>query len=205
MIGRPIRKPEWRKFPHLPAPQAGVDEVGRGALAGDVVAAAVILVPETEIQGLNDSKKLAAPRREACYREILDTCASFAIGRASPAEIDELDVLRASLLAMQRAVARLAVQPASILVDGNILPEWPYPTEAIPGGDGSVPGIAAASIIAKVTRDREMTALQDQYPAYDFPRHKGYPTPRHLQILARQGPTPIHRHSFAPVRRAMVK
>lgn len=205
MIGRPMRKPEWREFPHMPAPQAGVDEVGRGALAGDVVAAAVILVPETEIHGLNDSKKITAPRREACYREILDSCVSFAIGRASPAEIDELDVLRASLLAMRRAVARLVVQPASVLVDGNILPEWPYPTEAIPGGDGSVPGIAAASIIAKVTRDREMTALRDRYPAYDFPRHKGYPTPQHLQILAQQGPTPIHRRSFAPVRKATVK
>ena len=200
---QPPASPNWLKLPNTPSPQAGVDEAGRGALAGDVIAAAVILHPQTTINGLNDSKKLTPARREACLAEIIQQCVCFAIGRASPREIDRLNILQASLLAMQRAVEQLNPGPAFVLVDGNALPDWPYPARAIPRGDARIQTIAAASIIAKVTRDREMIALDQKYPDYGFAQHKGYPTPQHRQALATQGPTPHHRQSFAPVTQAL--
>ena len=192
-------EPEWSEPPGLPSPRAGVDEAGRGCLAGGVVAAAVILDPETPIKGLNDSKKLTPSQRGVCFERILNGCLGFAIGRASAAEIDRLNVLQASLLAMRRAVEQLSPQPRFVHVDGNICPNWQYPSKAIIGGDARIPAIAAASILAKVTRDREMVALGHEYPNYGFARHKGYPTREHLEALAILGPTPIHRRSFGPV------
>jgi ribonuclease HII len=179
---------------------AGVDEVGRGPLAGDVVAAAVILDPDTPIAGLRDSKKLTAPRRESLALEIRDKALAWALGRASVAEIDQLNILHASLLAMRRAVEALAVQPEYVLVDGNRLPQWSYPSEPVIGGDDRVPAIAAASILAKVQRDGEMLELEQAWPGYGMARHKGYPTREHLDALRRLGVTPAHRRSFAPVR-----
>ena len=193
------KPPKWLQTPELPVLHAGVDEAGRGALAGDVVAAAVILAPSSSIEGLDDSKKLTPAHRESLYDAILKQCACFAIGRASPDEIDRLNILRASLLAMRRAVEQLEIEPESVLVDGNFLPDWTYPAKAIPGGDGKIQAIAAASILAKVTRDREVTALDQAYPHYHFPQHKGYPTPAHLKALATHGPTPHHRQTFGPV------
>lgn len=180
---------------------AGVDEVGRGPLAGDVVAAAVILDPDRPIAGLDDSKKLTEKKREALYPEIRDKAFSFCIARASVAEIDELNILHASLLAMKRAVEGLAQQPEHVLVDGNRVPPWTYTAEAVVKGDSRVQAIAAASILAKVVRDREMVAFETEYPGYGFAGHKGYPTKTHLQALEKLGPTPIHRRSFGPVSR----
>ena len=179
---------------------AGVDEVGRGPLAGDVVAAAVILDPDQPIAGLDDSKKLTAARREALAEEIRGRAACWALGRASVAEIDELNILQASLLAMHRAVAALDEEPIMVLVDGNRLPRWPYRSEPVVGGDALVPAIAAASILAKVQRDAEMVALEETFPGYGLARHKGYPTREHLDALKRLGVTPAHRKSFGPVR-----
>ena len=179
---------------------AGVDEVGRGPLAGDVVAAAVILDPEDPIAGLDDSKKLTAQCREALALEIRCRAVAWALGRASVAEIDSLNILQASLLAMHRAVDALDTAPVMVLVDGNRLPRWPYRSEPIVGGDGRVPAIAAASILAKVQRDAEMVALEESYPGYGLARHKGYPTREHLEALKRLGVTPMHRRSFGPVR-----
>ena len=179
---------------------AGVDEVGRGPLAGDVVAAAVILDPAYPIEGLNDSKKLTESRREALAEKIREHALAWCIARASVAEIDDLNILHASLLAMHRAVDGLSTTPSYVLVDGNRLPRWPYASEPVIGGDGKVPAIAAASILAKVQRDREMVALDAEYPGYGLARHKGYPTPAHLDALSRLGASPIHRRSFAPVR-----
>lgn len=179
---------------------AGVDEVGRGPLAGDVVAAAVILDPDHGIDGLADSKQLSEARREELHDLILARALSTAVARASVQEIDSLNILNASLLAMHRAVSALHIQPAFVYVDGNRLPRWHYKAEAIVAGDSRIAGIAAASILAKVTRDRELTALDAQYPGYGFAQHKGYPTPQHLQALRDLGPTPIHRRSFTPVR-----
>ncbi|MFT3930017.1 MAG: ribonuclease HII [Spongiibacteraceae bacterium] len=178
---------------------AGVDEVGRGPLAGDVVTAAVILDPQQPIAGLNDSKKLTEKRREKLFDEICAKAKCFAIARATVAEIDTLNILQASLLAMKRAVEALAIQPEHVLVDGNKLPRWHYSSEAIVQGDGRVAAIAAASILAKVTRDREMVALDSVYPGYGFADHKGYGTKVHLQALRLLGVTPIHRRSFSPV------
>jgi ribonuclease HII len=178
---------------------AGVDEVGRGPLAGDVVTAAVILDPDRPIAGLADSKQLSEARREHLYEQILERALCHALGRASVAEIDELNILQASLLAMHRAVAALTVQPGFVYVDGNRCPRWEYPSEAVVKGDSRVAAIAAASILAKVTRDREMLLLDGQYPGYGLARHKGYPTPDHLQALQVLGPSPIHRRSFRPV------
>lgn len=195
-------EPAWREPPDLPSPRAGTDEAGRGCLAGDVIAAAVILDGEAPpIQGLNDSKKLTPAQREACFERIVENCLSFAVGRASTAEIDRLNILQASLLAMRRAVEQLPVQPEFVYVDGNFCPDWQYDSRAVIGGDGRVPAIAAASILAKVTRDREMAALDREYPGYGFARHKGYPTRDHLEALARFGPSPIHRRTFGPVAR----
>ncbi|MBB5186138.1 ribonuclease HII [Zhongshania antarctica] len=184
----------------VPELTAGVDEVGRGPLCGDVVTAAVILDPARPISGLNDSKKLTEKRREALFAEIQEKALSFCIARASVAEIDEINILQASLLAMHRAVAGLSIQPEYVLVDGNKVPKWPYKAEAVVKGDSRVPAIAAASILAKVTRDREMIALDGVYPGYGMAGHKGYPTKVHMEALQRLGVTPIHRRSYAPVR-----
>lgn len=185
------------EFPLL---TAGVDEVGRGPLCGDVVTAAVILDPERPISGLTDSKALSEKKREHLFDEICERALSFAIARASVVEIDKLNILQASLLAMHRAVANLAVQPEFVLVDGNRLPKWPYRAQAIVKGDSRVQAIAAASILAKVTRDRELVELDRQYPGYGLSGHKGYPTKAHLAALRELGVTPIHRRSYAPVK-----
>ncbi len=187
----------------VPVLTAGVDEVGRGPLCGDVVTAAVILDPAKPIVGLKDSKKLTEKRREALFVEIQEKALSFCIARASVAEIDDINILQASLLAMHRAVAGLSVQPEYVLVDGNKVPKWPYKAEAVVKGDSRVPAIAAASILAKVTRDREMVALDIEYPGYGIAGHKGYPTKVHMEALQRLGVTPFHRRSYAPVRAAL--
>ena len=181
---------------------AGVDEVGRGPLAGDVVAAAVILT-DSPPEGVTDSKMLAPERREALAERIRDEAVSWALGRATLAEIDELNILQASLLAMRRAVEALHIQPSLVLVDGNRLPKWPYEARAIVKGDLTEPSIGAASILAKVQRDAEMLALHEHYPAYGFDRHKGYPTKAHLAALETAGISPVHRRSFGPVRRLL--
>ncbi len=182
---------------------AGVDEVGRGPLAGDVVTAAVILDASQPIEGLDDSKKLSAARREKLFDEICAKAKCFAVARASVAEIDELNILHATLLAMKRAVEALSIQPEHVLVDGNKLPRWHYSSEAIVQGDGRVQAIAAASILAKVTRDREMIEFDRVYPGYGLADHKGYGTKVHLEALRTLGATPIHRRSFAPVRESI--
>jgi ribonuclease HII len=182
---------------------AGVDEVGRGPLVGDVVAAAVILGPWRPA-GLTDSKKLS-PARRGQLRELIE-CHAFAvaIGRASAREIDRLNILQATLLAMQRAVGSLALQPALVLVDGNRLPAIKYPALAVVKGDAQVPEISAASIVAKECRDRSMQRLEERFPGYGFAAHKGYPTRQHLEALARLGPICEHRRSFRPVREHLV-
>jgi ribonuclease HII len=167
------------------------------------VTAAVILDPRRPISGLNDSKKLSEKRREALFVEIQEKALSFCIARASVDEIDDINILQASLLAMHRAVAGLAVQPEFVLVDGNKVPKWPYRAEAVVKGDSRVPAIAAASILAKVTRDREMVVFDKMYPGYGMAGHKGYPTKVHMEALQRLGVTPIHRRSYAPVRAAL--
>ncbi|MCQ3829529.1 ribonuclease HII [Microbulbifer elongatus] len=182
---------------------AGVDEVGRGPLAGDVVAAAVILDPDNPVEGLADSKKLSEKRRDALFDEIREKASSFAVARASVEEIDQLNILHASLLAMKRAVEQLSVQPEFVLVDGNRKPQWRYACDTVVKGDDRVPCIAAASILAKVTRDREMVQLDRIYPGYGLAGHKGYPTKAHMEALARLGATPVHRKSFAPVKRQL--
>lgn len=179
---------------------AGVDEVGRGPLAGPVLAGAVILDPARPIAGLRDSKKLSARRREALAVEIRAHAVAWAIGRAEAAEIDALNILNACHLAMRRAVAALGVRPDGIYVDGHLTPDLGVPAVAVVRGDDSVPAISAASILAKVTRDAEMVGLAAQYPGYGLERHKGYPTAEHLAALRALGPTPLHRRSFAPLR-----
>lgn len=178
---------------------AGVDEVGRGPLAGPVIAAAVILDPARPIAGLADSKKLSATRREQLAVEICAKALAWALGRAEVAEIDQINILRASLLAMQRAVAALGIAPERVLVDGKHCPTLPCPCAAIIKGDATVPAISAASILAKVARDAELCELHDRYPHYGFAQHKGYPTAAHREALLRYGPCPAHRRSFAPV------
>ena len=181
---------------------AGVDEVGRGPLAGPVIAAAVILDPAQPINGLKDSKKLTAARR-AELAEIIDQQAqAVGVGRAEVDEIDRLNILRAALLAMQRAVANLVIAPDVVYVDGNVTPNLAMPAVAVVGGDDKVASISAASIVAKVLRDREMDRAAAHYPNYGFERHKGYATAAHLEALRRFGPSPIHRRSFAPIRTA---
>ena len=179
---------------------AGVDEVGRGPLAGDVVAAAVILDPARPIAGLRDSKKLSARRREELAGLIMERALAWSVARATVAEIDQLNILQASLLAMHRAVRALEPQPVYVLVDGNRLPRWEYAAEPVVKGDDRVPAIAAASILAKVQRDGELVELERQYPGYGFAAHKGYPTAAHLEALQTLGVTPVHRRSFGPVR-----
>ncbi|MEZ5571902.1 MAG: ribonuclease HII [Halioglobus sp.] len=182
---------------------AGVDEVGRGPLAGEVVAAAVILDPERPIDGLRDSKKLSASRREALAQLIQERALAWSIASASVTEIDELNILQASLLAMHRAVQALQLQPDFVQVDGNRLPDWQYEAEAVVRGDDRVPAIAAASILAKVYRDNALIELDARYPGYGFATHKGYPTAVHLQALESLGATPEHRRSFAPVKKIL--
>ncbi|MCG7907780.1 MAG: ribonuclease HII [Candidatus Thiodiazotropha taylori] len=182
---------------------AGVDEVGRGPLAGPVVAAAVILHPEQPIDGLADSKKLSEKRREALDLIIRERAYSWSLGRAEVEEIDRINILQASLLAMKRAVEGLADVPGHALVDGKHLPQLSCSAEAVIGGDSRVEAISAASIIAKVARDREMVELDLKYPGYGLARHKGYPTRQHLQGLQELGITPIHRRSFGPVKRLL--
>ncbi|MEN9473506.1 MAG: hypothetical protein RIS48_226 [Pseudomonadota bacterium] len=185
-----------------PALVAGVDEAGRGPLAGPVVAAAVILDERQPIAGLADSKKLSAARREALYDEIRAKALCCCVAQASVEEIDRLNILQATLLAMQRAVAGLRLKPGLVLVDGNRLPLLEMRAEAIVKGDAKVAAISAASILAKVTRDRGLELLDQRYPQYGFARHKGYGTAEHLQALRLHGPCPEHRSSFAPVAQA---
>ena len=179
---------------------AGVDEVGRGPLAGPVIAAAVILDPEQPIYGLADSKSINEKKREKLAQEIMLKSRAWAIARAEGYEIDELNILQASLLAMCRSVDALNIKPGLVLVDGNHCPEMELPVKAIIKGDTKVAAISAASIIAKVARDREMTDLDHEYPGYGFAVHKGYPTMAHIQALKQLGACPIHRRSFAPVK-----
>ncbi|MCL6360429.1 ribonuclease HII [Pectobacterium polaris] len=182
---------------------AGVDEVGRGPLVGAVVTAAVILDPTRPIAGLADSKKLSEKRRLSLYDEIKEKALAWSLGRAEPEEIDQLNILHATMLAMQRAVAGLAVVPDFVLIDGNRCPALPMSAQAVVKGDSRVAEISAASIMAKVTRDREMVELDQRFPAYGFAQHKGYPTAFHLEKLAALGATEFHRRSFAPVKRAL--
>jgi len=181
----------------------GVDEAGRGPLAGPVVAAAVILDPANPVVGLNDSKKLSAKRREALAIEIHAKALAWAVAEASVEEIDRINILQASLLAMQRAVEKLAIVPSKALIDGNRCPKLMCPAQAIIGGDGKVAAIAAASILAKTVRDAGMLELHAVYPMYGFDRHMGYPTALHLEALQEHGVSPVHRRSYAPVTRLM--
>ncbi|CAM5797134.1 ribonuclease HII [Rhizobacter fulvus] len=186
-----------------PGLMAGVDEAGRGPLAGPVVAAAVILDELKPIRGLNDSKLLSAPTRERLYMEIHAKALCFCIAQASVEEIDELNILQATMLAMRRAVEGLRLRPNKVLVDGNRLPTLRIAAEAIIGGDAKVKAISAASILAKVHRDRLCQELHLQHPQYGFGEHKGYATPAHLAALKEHGACPQHRRSFAPVREAV--
>ncbi|WP_372981055.1 ribonuclease HII [Marinobacter sediminum] len=182
---------------------AGVDEVGRGPLIGAVVTAAVILHPDRPIAGLADSKKLTEKKRNALYDEIMAKAEAWCIGRCEANEIDQLNIYQATMVAMARAVEGLGVEPEYVLVDGNRCPNWRWPSEPVVKGDSRVEAISAASILAKVTRDREMEVLEQTYPGYGLAKHKGYPTPVHLEALNRLGATPEHRRSFRPVREAI--
>ncbi|AEX22877.1 ribonuclease HII [Vibrio natriegens] len=182
---------------------AGVDEVGRGPLVGDVVTAAVILDPSNPIEGLNDSKKLSEKKRLALLPEIKEKALAWAVGRCSPQEIDELNILQATMVAMQRAIAGLNVQPDLVLIDGNRCPELPMDAQAVVKGDLRVAEISAASIIAKVVRDTEMEELDKQYPQFGFAKHKGYPTKAHFDAIEQHGVIDEHRKSFKPVKRAL--
>jgi ribonuclease HII len=179
---------------------AGVDEAGRGPLAGPVVAACVVLDPARPIAGLADSKKLSAQRRTLLAAQIRDRAIAWAVASASPSEIDEHNILRATLLAMARAVEGLAIRPDEVLVDGLHCPPVSCRTRAVVRGDATVPSISAASILAKTDRDAMMDRLHERFPGYGFDRHRGYPTPEHVEALRRLGPTEVHRRSFAPVR-----
>ena len=178
----------------------GVDEAGRGPLAGPVVAAAVILDPKRRIRGLDDSKALSAKKREALYEKIVERSLSFCVASASVEEIDRLNILHATMLAMKRAVEGLSMTPTLARIDGNRCPQLSLRSEAVIGGDALVPAISAASILAKVTRDRMLLDLHAQFPVYGFDAHAGYGTPQHLAALAEHGPCEHHRRSFAPVR-----
>ncbi|HAX09065.1 MULTISPECIES: ribonuclease HII [Marinobacter] len=182
---------------------AGVDEVGRGPLIGAVVTAAVILDPVRPIPGLADSKKLTEKKRLRLYDDILENAAAWSLGRCEASEIDELNIYQATMLAMKRAVEGLSIAPEYVLVDGNRCPKWRWPSEPVIKGDSRVEAISAASILAKVTRDREMEALDVRFPGFGLAQHKGYPTPVHLEALNRLGVTPEHRRSFRPVKMAL--
>lgn len=198
--------PQARPLIRVSTGIAGVDEAGRGPLAGAVVAAVVILDPQQVIAGVTDSKLLSARRREMLAERIRHEALAWALGRADVEEIDNVNILNATFLAMQRAVIALAVRPAEIHVDGNRAPAFPGfggAVRPIVGGDRSCPAISAASILAKVARDEEMRVLDEAFPQYGFARHKGYPTAEHREALGRLGPCPAHRRSFAPVRAAL--
>lgn len=182
---------------------AGVDEVGRGPLVGDVVTAAVILDPNNPIEGLNDSKKLSEKKRLALLPEIKEKALAWAVGRCSPEEIDEINILQATMVAMQRAIAGLKVQPDLALIDGNRCPQLPMDSQAVVKGDLRVAEISAASIIAKVVRDQEMEELDKQYPQFGFAKHKGYPTKAHFEAIEQHGVISEHRKSFKPVKKAL--
>ena len=184
---------------------AGVDEAGRGPLAGPVVAAAVILDPQRPIIGLTDSKKLSEKKRERLYDEIIEKALAYSIERADVEEIDELNILQATMLAMQRAVTSLSTMPHEVIIDGNRCPQLPMRARAIIKGDLSEPAISAASILAKVSRDREMLYYDEIYPGYGLAGHKGYPTKAHCSALEQLGVTPIHRKTFGPVARVLVE
>ena len=184
---------------------AGVDEAGRGPLAGPVVAAAVILDPAVPIRGLDDSKRLSPRRRVDLDIEIRERAVSYAVARADVEVIDAIDILQATMQAMREAVGRLDPAPRQVLVDGNRCPDLPCPVRAVVGGDATIAAISAASILAKVARDREMIEMDRRYPGYGFARHKGYGTRAHRDALLRFGPSPIHRLSFAPVKSALAR
>ena len=184
---------------------AGVDEAGRGPLAGPVVAAAVILPAAVDLPGLNDSKALSVSKRTSLAEQIFTSALAWAVGTASVAEIDTLNIRQASFLAMRRALEGLRLKPEYVVVDGCPIPALPLPQKGVVRGDAQVAAVAAASIIAKVTRDRLMVELDRQFPQYGFCRHKGYPTPEHLAMLAKFGPSPLHRRSFAPVKNLLEK
>lgn len=188
-----------QKYQHI----AGVDEVGRGPLVGAVVTAAVILDPNNPIEGLNDSKKLTEKKRLILAEEIKAKALAWSLGRAERHEIDEINILKATMLAMQRAVNGLKIHPDFVLIDGNKCPILTCPAQAVVKGDSLVPAISAASILAKVTRDAEMDVLHQQYPQYGFADHKGYPTAKHLAALKEHGPIMEHRRSFKPVTEAL--
>lgn len=185
----------------------GVDEAGRGPLVGAVVAGAVVLDPARPIAGLKDSKKLTATRREYLYEQIMANAQAWGVGEASPAEIDDINILQATMLAMRRAVedlaSRLGAWPHKALIDGNRCPELPIAAEAIIKGDAKEPAISAASIVAKVTRDRQMMALHERHPEYGFAQHMGYPTEAHFAALKQFGACDQHRRSFSPVRKVL--
>ncbi|MEH0687646.1 ribonuclease HII [Vibrio cholerae] len=182
---------------------AGVDEVGRGPLVGDVVTAAVILDPSNPIEGLNDSKKLSEKKRLALLPEIKEKALAWSVGRCSPAEIDEWNILQATMVAMQRAIAGLSLTPDLALIDGNRVPDLPMDAMAVVKGDLRVAQISAASIIAKVVRDQEMEALDKRHPQFGFAQHKGYPTKAHFAAIEAHGVIDEHRKSFKPVKRAL--
>ncbi|MEZ9543030.1 ribonuclease HII [Vibrio sp. 10N.286.48.C11] len=199
---------EKKELPPFEYPQgyplfAGVDEVGRGPLVGDVVTAAVILDPNNPIEGLNDSKKLSEKKRLALLPEIKEKALAWSVGRCSPQEIDELNILQATMVAMQRAIAGLSVQPDMALIDGNRVPELPMDGLAIVKGDLRVAEISAASIIAKVVRDQEMEDLDKLHPEFGFAKHKGYPTKAHFEAIEKHGVTEHYRKSFKPVKRIL--
>jgi len=194
-----------RRTPLEPGPAwvAGVDEAGRGPLAGPVVVAAVILAADSRFEGLDDSKRVRPDRRERLFEEICASAVAYAIVCVEVEEIERVNILTATLNGMQRSVNGLSPAPALVMIDGNRAPELHCAVRTIIGGDRWVPAISAASILAKVTRDRIMLDWHREYPEYGFDRHKGYPTPQHLELLKRLGPCPIHRRSFAPVRAAL--
>ena len=185
----------------------GVDEAGRGPLVGAVVAGAVVLDPQNPIEGLKDSKKLTPAKREFLYEQIMSKAKAWGVGEASPAEIDEINILQATMLAMRRAIEdltiRLGAWPDKALIDGNRCPELPIDAEAIIKGDAKEPAISAASIVAKVTRDRQMMSLHEQHPQYGFAQHMGYPTEAHFAALKQYGACDQHRRSFSPVRKVL--
>ncbi|NOH81196.1 ribonuclease HII [Vibrio sp. RE86] len=199
---------EKKELPPFEYPQgyhrvAGIDEVGRGPLVGDVVTAAVILDPNNPIEGLNDSKKLSEKKRLALLPEIKEKALAWSVGRCSPSEIDELNILQATMVAMQRAIAGLKVQPDLALIDGNRCPELSMDSQAVVKGDLRVAEISAASIIAKVVRDQEMEELDKVHPEFGFAKHKGYPTKAHFEAIEKHGVIEEHRKSFKPVKRAL--
>ena len=205
MRSRKFLRAEQLGLPWAPAGLvAGVDEAGRGPLAGPVVAAAVILDDLKPVRGLADSKTLSAARREQLYDEIRAHSLAFSVAEASVEEIDRLNILQATMLAMRRAVEGLRLPPARVLIDGNRLPVLKMPAEAIVKGDAKVAAISAASILAKVTRDALCAELHRNHPQYGFDAHKGYPTPEHLSALRQHGACPAHRRSFAPVRMVLL-